>query len=47
MREVWESREAGQMLVTKFYDLPHFCSREVQEEVLEFFDKHIKQIHKR
>lgn len=47
MREVWEGREAGQMLVTKFYDLPHFCSREVQEEVLEFFDKHIKQIHKR
>lgn len=42
MDEVWKSQSAEQKLVTKFYDLPHFCSKEIQADILEFFNKNLK-----
>lgn len=42
MQEVWKSRSAEQKLVTKFYDLPHFCSKEIQADILEFFNTNLK-----
>lgn len=38
MRKVWDSRSVGDKLETKFYDLPHFCSKEIQKDILDFFD---------
>lgn len=42
MNKVWESQAAGNLLTTKFYDLPHFCSKEIQADILEFFNKNLK-----
>lgn len=42
LHEVWKSQSAEQQLVTKFYDLPHFCSKEIQADILEFFNKNLK-----
>jgi dienelactone hydrolase len=42
MNDVWKSQSAEQELTTKFYDLPHFCSKEIQADVLEFFNKKLK-----
>ena len=44
MRQVWESQGAAEHFQTKIYDLPHFCSKEIQQAILEFFNKefHIK-----
>lgn len=44
MRQVWESQEAEAHFQTKIYDLPHFCSKEIQQAILEFFNNefHIK-----
>ncbi|WP_455663936.1 dienelactone hydrolase family protein [Phocaeicola sp.] len=42
MNDVWKSQSAEQDLTTKFYDLPHFCSKEIQADVLEFFNKKLK-----
>lgn len=42
MNNVWKSQSAENLLTTKFYDLPHFCSREIQTDILEFFDKNLK-----
>ncbi len=42
LRAVWESQSVGERLVTKFYDLPHFCSKEIQADLLEFFNQHLK-----
>lgn len=39
MREVWDSVGASDRLVTKMWDEKHFFNKEMQEEVLEFFDK--------
>ena len=44
MREVWESDKASDKLITKFYELPHFCSKDIQKDVLEFFNKNIKEM---
>lgn len=41
MRKVWNSQGAGEHFQTKLYDLPHFCSKEIQRAVLEFFDKEL------
>lgn len=42
MNEVWKSQSAEKALTTRFYDLPHFCSKEIQADILEFFNKNIK-----
>lgn len=42
MREVWDSVGASDRLVTKMWDEKHFFNKEMQEEVLEFFNKWIK-----
>ena len=42
MREVWESQGAGDRLVTQLWEGPHFFSREMQAEVLRFFDRWLK-----
>lgn len=39
MHEVWDSQQAGDKLLTRFYDSPHFFSKEMQEETLRFFRK--------
>lgn len=42
MRTVWDSQHAGDRLVTKIWDEKHFFNKEMQEEVLEFFNKWLK-----
>lgn len=45
MRQVWDSRQAGDKLKTKLWDdSPHFFNKEMQKESLEFFDKYLKQV---
>lgn len=39
MHKVWDSQGAGEHLQTKLYDLPHFCSKEIQRTILEFFNR--------
>lgn len=39
MHKVWDGQGAGEHLQTKFYDLPHFCSKEIQRTILEFFNR--------
>ena len=29
MQDVWKSQSVENLLTTKFYDLPHFCSKEI------------------
>lgn len=42
MREVWESRHAGDRLVTKIWEEKHFFNKEMQKEALEFFNKEMR-----
>lgn len=42
MNKVWKSQAAEEKLVTKFYDLPHFCSKAIQADILSFFNKNLK-----
>lgn len=42
MRNVWESQQAADKLVTKIWDSPHFFSKEMQIETLKFFNKYLK-----
>ena len=42
MRTVWNSQHAGDRLVTKIWDEKHFFNKEMQEEVLEFFNKEMR-----
>lgn len=39
MHKVWESRSAGDKLVTELWDMPHDCGKKVQAKVLNFLDK--------
>ncbi len=39
MRKVWESQGAGDKLVTKLWEQPHFFNREMHLESLEFFNR--------
>lgn len=39
MHKVWDGQGAGEHLQTKLYDLPHFCSKEIQRTILEFFNR--------
>jgi len=39
MRSVYESQGVSNNLVTKLWNLPHFCSKEIQKEVADWLDK--------
>ena len=39
MHEVWESRSAGDKLVTELWDVPHDCGKKVQAKILDFLNK--------
>lgn len=41
MHEVWKSQKSDDKLITKFWDSPHFFSKPMQEEVLQFFNKNL------
>ena len=43
MRQVWESQGVADRFETRLYDLPHFCSREIQEDILRFFDRQFQR----
>ncbi|MCD7938553.1 MAG: alpha/beta hydrolase family protein [Tannerellaceae bacterium] len=43
MRPVWESQQAGSHLVTRWWEVPHLFTRDMQADVLIFFDKHLKK----
>lgn len=43
MREVWKSQSADDKLITRFYDTPHVCNKEMQAEILSYFDHYLKQ----
>lgn len=45
MRQVWKSQGAEAHFQAQLYDLPHFCSREIQQAVLDFFNQefHLKK----
>ena len=42
MRQVWQSQEAEERLVTRLWDEKHFFSRAMQEATLHFFDRWLK-----
>lgn len=42
MEKVWQSQQAADKLVTKIWDEPHFFSKPMQKETLDFFDKWLK-----
>lgn len=37
LHTVWDSQNAGDKLITRLWNLPHFCSMRMQEEILNFF----------
>ena len=43
MRQVWKSQNASDKFETCIYDVPHSCGKRIQEHVLLFFDKQLKQ----
>lgn len=42
MQAVWDSQQAADRFQTRLYDLPHFCSRDIQRDICEFFDTQFK-----
>ncbi|MBI2928728.1 MAG: dienelactone hydrolase family protein [Verrucomicrobia bacterium] len=40
LRKVWDSRRAGDNLVTKLWNVPHEFNREMQDEAFAWLDKH-------
>ena len=44
MRKVWESRSAGDKLVTELWDMPHDCGVKVQEAVLSFLNYNLASV---
>lgn len=42
MREVWRSQKADDKLVTKLWQEKHFFNKDMQREVIEFFDKEMR-----
>lgn len=42
MEQVWHSQQANDRLITKLWDEKHFFNKEMQREVLAFFDKWLK-----
>lgn len=43
MRQVWESQGVAHRLEARMYDVPHFCSRAIQADILAFFDRLFRQ----
>lgn len=43
MKEVWKSQHVSDKLTTKLWNEKHFFNREMQKEVLYFFDRWLKQ----
>jgi len=43
LHSTWNSQNADNKLVTKFWDGPHFFSKEMQKGTLDFFDKFLKK----
>ena len=41
MRQVWDSQDAGWKLKTELWDSPHFFNREMQQQVLDFFNRQL------
>lgn len=39
MQSVYDSQGVSENLVTRLWDLPHFCSKEIQKEVADWLDK--------
>ena len=44
MQDVWDSQNVSDNLETHFYDTSHVCNRQMQQEVLLFFNKHFLPI---
>lgn len=44
MREVWHSQGADSNLITKIWQEKHFFNKEMQDEVIEFFNKQLKPL---
>ena len=42
MHKVWNSCGANDKLQTHILDIPHFCNKEVQKMILDFFDNNLK-----
>ncbi len=42
LHSTWNSQNANDKLITKFWDGPHFFSKEMQQETLAFFNKYLK-----
>ena len=42
MRAVWESRQAGDKLETRLYDVPHLFNRTMQEDAFDWLDREFK-----
>jgi len=42
MRAVWESRQAGDKLETRIYDVPHLFTRPMQEDAFDWLDREFK-----
>lgn len=42
MHEVWDSQNTGENLETELWPIPHSCGIEVQQRVLDFFNKKLK-----
>jgi hypothetical protein len=44
MRAVWESRQAGEKLETRIYDVPHLFNQSMQEDAFDWLDRQLKNI---
>ena len=42
MKEVWKDQEVEDKLITKIYELHHFCNKEIQLDILNFMNEHLK-----
>ena len=42
MKEVWKGQSVEEKLVTKIYELHHFCNKEIQLDILNFMNEHLK-----
>ena len=42
MSDVWSSQQVSENFRTKIYELPHFCSKDIQKDLLDFFNEKLK-----
>ena len=45
MHDTWTKLGADKNLSTQIWEIPHSCGKEIQDESLNFFDKHLKKKH--